>query len=94
MLTYPRRAHAASVRCIARPVQIDPSRLPTPLFRAAVTRVEVGALVLDRDGAPVPGLTAADFEVLENGVPQVVKSFAPFTFQPDLLVLPNPISEA
>ncbi len=72
------------------PPQQDPDRTEKPLFRAAVTRVEVSALVLDRDGAPLRGLTAADFEVLENGVPQVVKSFTPFTFQPDLLVLPTP----
>jgi VWFA-related protein len=36
-------------------------------------------------------LTAADFELLENGVPQIVKSFAPFTYQPELLELPNPV---
>lgn len=61
-----------------------------PMFRAEVTRVEVSALVLDRDGRPVRGLTAADFEVLENGVPQVVRSFTPFTYEPDLLALPDP----
>jgi VWFA-related protein len=51
----------------------------------------VSALVLDANGTPVRGLTAADFEVLENGVPQVVRSFAPFTHEPDLLVLPDPV---
>ena len=70
--------------------QQDPDRTQKPLFRAAVTRVEVSALVLDRDGAPLRGLTAADFDVLENGVPQMIRSFTPFTFQPDLLALPNP----
>lgn len=64
-----------------------------PMFRADVTRVEVSALVLDREGTPVRGLTAADFEVLENGVPQVVRSFAPFTFEPGLIVLPDPVLE-
>jgi VWFA-related protein len=68
----------------------DPDRTRKPLFRAAVTRVEVSALVLDHDGAPLHGLTAADFEVLENGVPQLIASFTPFAFQPDLLALPNP----
>ena len=63
-----------------------------PLFRASVTRVEVSALVLDRDGAPARGLTAADFAISENGVPQIVTSFAPFTHQPELLALPNPVS--
>lgn len=62
-----------------------------PMFRAEVTRVEVSALVLDRNGKPVRGLTAGDFEVLENGEPQVVRSFTPFTYEPDLLVLPDPV---
>ena len=62
-----------------------------PSFRTGVTRVEVSALVLDREGRPVRGLTAADFEVLENSLPQVVRSFTPFTYQPGLLVLPDPV---
>lgn len=62
-----------------------------PTFKAEVTRVEVSALVLDGDGKPVRGLMAEDFEVLENGVPQVVRSFAPFTYEPDLVVLPDPV---
>jgi VWFA-related protein len=64
-----------------------------PLFRAAVTRVEVSALVLDGKGAPVIGLTAADFEVFENGAPQIVRSFTPFTYQPDLIPPPDPVLE-
>ena len=64
-----------------------------PQFRTAVTRVEVSALVLDRTDTPVRGLTAADFEILENGVPQVIRSFTPFTYQPDLLALPDPVLE-
>ncbi len=70
----------------------EPEReLPDQPFRTGVTRVEVSALVLDGDGAPVRGLTAADFEVLENGVPQVIRSFVPFTYAPDELVLPEPV---
>ena len=43
-------------------------------FRAAATRVIVDVLVLDDDGNPVPGLTAADFELFEDGEPQRVAS--------------------
>jgi hypothetical protein len=64
-----------------------------PVFRAAVTRVEVSALVLDRNGTPVRGLTVEDFQVLENGVPQIVRSFVPFTYEPGVVVLPDPVLE-
>jgi Ca-activated chloride channel family protein len=40
-----------------------------------VNLVEVYASVVDRNDQPVRGLTAADFEVLEDGRPQVVSAF-------------------
>lgn len=43
-------------------------------FRAAATRVIVDVLVLDEHGNPVPGLTAGDFELFEEGEPQQVLS--------------------
>ena len=42
-----------------------------PTFSAKVEAVRVDALVTDK-GQPVLGLTPADFEVLDNGVPQQV----------------------
>ena len=42
-----------------------------PTFRARTELVRLDVLVTD-DGRPVPGLTAADFEVRDNGVPQTV----------------------
>jgi VWFA-related protein len=42
-----------------------------PTFSAKVEAVRVDALVTDR-GQPVLGLTTADFEVFDNGVPQQV----------------------
>ncbi len=62
----------------------------SPTFTVNVTRVEVSVLVHDGDGKPVTGLQAADFEVLEEGVPQTVRSFIPFTHTPDRLTLPEP----
>lgn len=89
-------ASAQGVRTVPRmPLpevpQQERERSEQPRFRSEVTRVEVSVLVLDRNGTPVRGLTAADFEVLENGVPQVVRSFAPFTYEPDVLTLPEPV---
>jgi len=47
-----------------------------PVFRAGTTLVPVDVRVLDRDGRPVTDLTAADFTVTENGVPQRVEFFS------------------
>jgi VWFA-related protein len=43
----------------------------TPVFRVSVERVRLDALVT-AGGRPLEGLTAADFDVLDNGVPQRV----------------------
>jgi VWFA-related protein len=47
-----------------------------PTFRAQVELVEIDAVVTDRDGNPVTGLTIADFEVIENGRPQEIAAFS------------------
>jgi Ca-activated chloride channel family protein len=44
-----------------------------PTFRTTTELVRIDALV-ERDGTPVPGLTADDFEVLDDGKPQRVTS--------------------
>jgi Ca-activated chloride channel family protein len=49
----------------------DSSQQPTPIFRAGADAVTVDASV-QRDRKPVVGLTAADFELLDNGVPQTI----------------------
>lgn len=46
-----------------------------PTFPAATELVTVDALVLDKDGRPVQGLTRDDFTVKEDGRPQSVTSF-------------------
>jgi VWFA-related protein len=45
-------------------------------FRVEVNYVEVDAFVTGADGAPVTDLKASDFELLEEGIPQSVTSFA------------------
>jgi Ca-activated chloride channel homolog len=53
------------------PVSVSPSSQQIPPFATKVEAIRVDALVTDR-GQPVRGLTAADFEILDNGVPQQV----------------------
>ena len=43
-----------------------------PIFKSGVEAVHVDVLVTDR-GRPVIGLTADDFELLDNGVPQQIR---------------------
>lgn len=45
-------------------------------FTSSVNLVEVYATVTDPRGEPVPGLTAADFRVSEDGTPQPITTFA------------------
>lgn len=47
-----------------------------PLFRSNQNLILVDVSVRDKKGQPIDGLTAADFEVLENGKTQEVVTFA------------------
>ena len=47
----------------------------SPTFKAKVRAVLVDVVVTDRNGAPIVGLPQKDFEVLEDGKPQVISSF-------------------
>ena len=48
------------------------AQTPAPVFSTKVEVVRVDVLVTDK-GQPILGLTPADFEVLDNGVPQQVE---------------------
>ena len=48
---------------------------PKTTFRANTQIISVDVIVRDGSGAVVKGLTAADFEVLEDGKPQEIRSF-------------------
>jgi VWFA-related protein len=58
---------------LAGAAQTPPPQGPT--LRASVDQVVVDVVVTDADGAPVLGLTAADFEIRERGAPQAVATF-------------------
>src|SRR5262245_7033998 len=63
---------AASAALIGQPVPTG----QTPTFRAGINLVLVDVVVRDRSGAIVKGLTADDFELLEDGVRQPILTFA------------------
>jgi VWFA-related protein len=71
----------AALFAAALSAQPVPSRVegqkpaPRPTFRANTQTVTVDVIVRDGSGAVVKGLTAADFEVLEDGKPQEIRSF-------------------
>jgi VWFA-related protein len=46
-----------------------------PTLRLEVRRVPIDVVVLDKQGNPVKGLTAADFQIKEGGVVQEIKTF-------------------
>jgi VWFA-related protein len=56
------------------PVQ-PPAQQQPPTIRSGADLVRVDATVIDNRGRPVPTLTADDFEVREDGVPQDIRSF-------------------
>jgi Ca-activated chloride channel family protein len=45
-------------------------------FRAGVDLVHFSVIVTDKQGAPITGLTAADFELVEEGKPQSISYFS------------------
>jgi VWFA-related protein len=51
-------------------------RAQVPTFRTGVDLVYLDVSVLDRDRKPMRGLTADDFELFEDGKPQVVSTFS------------------
>jgi len=66
-------AAAVLASAIARAQSPSPSpAVPRPTFAAGVNLVRVDVFA-SRDGRPLAGLTAEDFEVLDEGVPQRVE---------------------
>ncbi len=76
----PQPAPAQPPQTAARPphveqtAQTQATQAP-PTFPSAVELITVDAVVLDKDGHPVPGLTKDDFVVKEDGQPRDIVSF-------------------
>jgi VWFA-related protein len=52
--------------------QVQPPPQPPPVFRAGTNLVQVDAIVTDPDGHPLVELTAADFELQDDGKPMTI----------------------
>jgi VWFA-related protein len=68
-------AIAAVSALVATPLLGQTAQQPSPVFRAGADVVTVDAAV-QRDRRPVTGLKPADFELLDNGVPQEISDVA------------------
>jgi VWFA-related protein len=56
-------------------VGIAAQHAQAPQFRAGVDLVQIDVVAVDQDGHPVPGLTAADFTLLDRKKPQKIVAF-------------------
>jgi VWFA-related protein len=77
------------------PTEAADPQVPPVTFRVEVNYVEVDAIVTDRSGNVVRGLTRDDFEITEDGKPQAVELFTfvnlPVTRPERPLFSPTPI---
>src|SRR5947207_8206402 len=87
---------AAAAALISATVAQTPSP-PQPTFRTEANYVRVDAYPT-KDGTPIADLTQADFEVLENGVPQRIEQFERVAIRgnlpQDLRAEPNTVRES
>ena len=63
----------------ASSVQPTPTPPTDEVVRVSVTLVQVDAIVKDKDGRPVTDLRPEDFEILEDGRPQIISHFSYIT---------------
>jgi VWFA-related protein len=68
-------AVATLARVSAAPRQQDTAKPQTPTFRTGTNVIRVDVSVIDGRGNPVTSLTADDFDVRDDGVPQPITTF-------------------
>ena len=66
---------AAAALTLAASLTLASAAAQPPRFRSAVELVDVAVVVRDREGKFVQGLTRADFELIDGGIPQAISAF-------------------
>jgi VWFA-related protein len=66
---------AAALSVLATPL-LQAGQQGRPAFRSNTRLIEVSVVVTNRDRDPVPGLTADDFQIFDNGKPQKAELFS------------------
>jgi Ca-activated chloride channel homolog len=87
-------ALAMSQTTVQQPAPIERHNPEIPTIHVESRLVSVALNVVDEQGAPVPGLTAADFEVAEDGKPQRIANFDRESTTPLEIVLAIDASES
>jgi VWFA-related protein len=75
------------------PAPPAPAAQQTPTFRTRIDAVTVDVIATDKQGKPVTDLTAADFEIKENGKVQAIDSFKRIVLTDDRFD-PDPVRAA
>jgi len=83
-----RRALAIAVICGVTMVSVRAQQQAPPIFRAGTRLNVVDVTVTDKEGRPIDGLTAADFTITEDGVPQTITTVAYQRMEPNAAPLP------
>ncbi|HEX6823980.1 MAG TPA: VWA domain-containing protein [Candidatus Sulfotelmatobacter sp.] len=65
-----------AISAVALPPQLSRQDVNTPAVRVSARLVLVDAVVTDKSGQRITGLTKDDFTVLENGKPQKISTFS------------------
>src|SRR5438067_10831487 len=65
----------STVLALCGVVLLQVKQAPTPTFKSTTELVEVDAVVLDKNGNFVPGLTVDNVTLYENGKPQKIQQF-------------------
>src|SRR2546423_12725566 len=66
----------------AQPPTAPPASAEDEVVRITTNLVQIDAVVMDRSGKQVTNLSAADFEIYEDGRPQEIKNCSYISLQP------------